>query len=245
MEQLTSLAQAFQEKRQPISSVVADALREAIFRGVLKRGEPLRQDAIAKQFAVSQVTVREALRILADEGIVEIVPRRGAVVASLSPDDVDEIIELRTALETMLLARAIPRLVEEDFAATDRIVRKLDKTRTMDEQLALNLDFHARLYAKAGRPRTLALLDKLRLAFEPYLRLLWARSDYKSHSQSDHRKILLRCRDRDVKGAQNILASHIAKTGKEILQLLNVGEEVPAARGGTARAAELQGREKG
>jgi DNA-binding GntR family transcriptional regulator len=222
MEQLSSLAQSFQEKRQPISSVVADALREAIFRAVLKQGESLRQDAIAKQFGVSQVTVREAFRMLAEEGIVEIVPRRGAVVASLSPTDVEEIVELRVALETMLVARAIPRLDDADFTAVDKIVRKLDKTRTMDEQLALNVDFHARLYAKAERPRTLATLEKLRLAFEPYLRLLWARSDYKSHSQDDHRKIISLCRDRNVTGAQKVLASHIATTGQEIMQLLSV-----------------------
>lgn len=223
MEQLTSLAQALQEKRQPISSVVADALREAIFRGVFKRGEPLRQDAIAKQFTVSQVTVREALRLLADEGVVEIAPRRGAIVASLSPDEVDEIVELRIALETLLVARAIPRLTEEDFAAAQKIISKLDKTRTMNDQLTLNIEFHGCLYAKAGRPRALALYDKLRLSFEPYLRLLWARSDYKSHSQTDHRKILALCKERDVKSAQSVLAEHIAKTGKEIFQLLERG----------------------
>lgn len=152
--------------------MVAEALREAIFRGVLKRGEPLRQDAIAKQFSVSQVTVREALRLLADEGVVGIVPRRGAIVASLSPDEVDEIVELRIALETLLVARAIPRLSEEDFAAADKIIRKLDKNRTMNDQLTLNLEFHGCLYAKAGRPRTMALYDKMWAAFEPYLRLL-------------------------------------------------------------------------
>ncbi|NIE83376.1 MULTISPECIES: GntR family transcriptional regulator [unclassified Burkholderia] len=220
MDQLTSLANSIQEKRQPISSMVADALREAIFRAVLKQGESLRQDAIAKQFGVSQVTVREAFRLLAEEGIVEIVPRRGAVVASLSPADVEEIVELRVALETLLVARAIPRLDDEDFSAVEKIVRKLDKTRTMDEQLALNVDFHARLYARAERPRTLATLEKLRLAFEPYLRLLWARSDYKSHSQDDHRKIVALCRDRDVAGAQQVLAAHIATTGREIVHLL-------------------------
>jgi DNA-binding GntR family transcriptional regulator len=243
MEQLTSLAQSLQEKRQPISGVVADALREAIFRGVLRRGGALRQDAIAKQFAVSQVTVREALRILADEGVVEIVPRRGAVVASLSPEEVGEIVDLRIALETMLIAYAIPRLVEEDFEATEKIVRKLDKTRTMNEQLALNLDFHASLYAKAGRPRTLALYDKLRLAFEPYLRLLWTRSDYKLHSQSDHRRILSLCRDRNVKGAQDILASHIAATGREMLRLLNTGLGAADATQGGEGAKSAKERE--
>lgn len=220
MNELVSLAQSFQERRQPISSVVADALREAIFRSALKQGESLRQDAIAKQFGVSQVTVREAFRLLAEEGVVEIVPRRGAVVASLSHDDVEEIVELRIALETMLIARAMPRLDEDDFIAVDKIVRKLDKTRTMTEQLSLNVDFHARLYAKAERPRTLATLEKLRLAFEPYLRLLWARSDYKSHSQDDHRRIILLCREQDVEGVKEVLARHIANTGQEIMHLL-------------------------
>jgi DNA-binding GntR family transcriptional regulator len=223
MEQLTSLAQSLQEKRQPISSVVAEALREAIFRGVFKRGEPLRQDAIAKQFSVSQVTVREALRLLADEGVVQIAPRRGAIVASLSPEEVEEIVELRIALESLLLERAIPRLGEEDFAAAEKIIRRLDKTRTLNDQLTLNIEFHGCLYAKAGRPRALALYDRLRLSFEPYLRLLWARSDYKSHSQTDHRKILALCKERNAKSAQSVLADHITKTGKEILQLLESG----------------------
>jgi DNA-binding GntR family transcriptional regulator len=88
---------------------------------------------------------------------------------------------------------------------------------------SLNIEFHGCLYAKAGRPRTLALYDKLRLAFEPYLRLLWARSEYKSHSQADHRKILALCKERDVKSAQSVLAEHITKTGKEIFQLLERG----------------------
>jgi DNA-binding GntR family transcriptional regulator len=221
MEQLASLAQAVQEKRQPISGVVANALREAIFRGVLKQGESLRQDAIAKQFGVSQVTVREAFRLLAEEGIVEIVPRRGAVVASLSSTDVEEIVELRIALETMLVAHAIPRLTDDDFVAVDKIVKKLDKARGMDEQLSLNVDFHARLYLRAERPRTLATLEKLRLAFEPYLRLLWTRSDYKLRSQDDHREIVSLCREHNVKGAQDVLAKHIANTGTEIAHLLS------------------------
>jgi DNA-binding GntR family transcriptional regulator len=169
---------------------------------------------------VSQVTVREALRVLGDEGIVDIIPRRGAVVTSLSPDDVEEIVELRVALETMLIARAIPRLGEEDFETIEAIVRKLDKARTLDDQLALNLDFHQHLYAKAGRPRTLAVLDRLRLALEPYLRLLWTRSTYKSRSQGDHRDILALCRAADVKKAQSALSKHITKTGEEIRQLL-------------------------
>jgi DNA-binding GntR family transcriptional regulator len=218
--QLSSLAQAVQEKRQPISNVVADALREAIFSGVFKQGEPLRQDAIAKQFSVSQVTVREALRLLGEEGVVEIVPRRGAIVACLSEDDVREIVELRVTLESTLITKAIPNLTAADFAEAERIISQLEKAKNLEEQLALNVDFHGHLYAKAQRPRTLATLERLRVALEPYLRMLWTRSEYKSESQDDHREILGLCRAGNVRGAQRVLASHISRTGEAIISLL-------------------------
>lgn len=220
MDTLASLAISAQDRRQPASSVVADALREAIFRGVLKRGEPLRQDAIAKQFAVSQVTVREAFRLLGEEGVVDIVPRKGAVVSSLSADDIEEIVELRITLETLLISRAIPRLGPEDFEAAEAIISQLDHVHNLEDQLALNLDFHKRIYEKAARPRTLAMLDKLRLALEPYLRLLWSKSTYKNNSQADHRHLLALCKEHDVKAAISILQDHISKTAEEIRQLL-------------------------
>lgn len=221
MEDLTSLAQAVHDRRQPISGVVADALREAIFRGVFKPGEPLRQDAIAKQFSVSQVTVREALRLLGEEGVAEIVPRRGAIVACLSDDDVHEIVELRVTLESMLLAKAIPRLTKDDLDQAERIIVQLDAAKTLDEQLSLNVDFHSHLYLKANRPRTLAMLERLRLALEPYLRMLWTRSQYKSDSQADHRELLSLCRAGNTRGAQRLLATHISQTGDAIVKLLH------------------------
>lgn len=220
MDTLASYATLAQDRRQPASSLVADALREAIFSGVLKRGTPLRQDAIARQFAVSQVTVREAFRLLGEEGVVDIVPRKGALVSSLSAEDIEEIVELRITLETLLISRAIPRLEAEDFVAAELIIQQLDSALSLEDQLALNLDFHKCLYVKAERPRTLAMLDKLRLALEPYLRLLWSRSSYKANSQGDHRELLDLCKAGNTLAAIEVLQRHIAKTGEEIRTLL-------------------------
>ncbi|WP_075358670.1 GntR family transcriptional regulator [Caballeronia sordidicola] len=221
MERLSSLAHLVQDRRQSAPTVVADALREAIFRRVFKHGEPLRQDAIAKQFSVSQVTVREALRVLGEEGLVEIVPRRGAIVACLSADDVREIVELRVTLESLLIAAAIPRFTVEDLEEADRIIARLDRVKNLPDQLQLNVSFHLHLYSRAERPRTLAMLEKLRLALEPYLRMLWLRSGYKSESQADHREIVALCRAKNVRSAQRTLASHILHTGDAIIALLN------------------------
>src|SRR3569832_953692 len=77
--------------RQSLTSAVADKLRDKIVRGEIHEGEQLRQDAIANEFQVSRIPVREALRQLEAEGLITIVLHRGAVVSSLSPTDIVEV----------------------------------------------------------------------------------------------------------------------------------------------------------
>ncbi|MFL9877022.1 GntR family transcriptional regulator [Herbaspirillum rhizosphaerae] len=220
MKILESFAQDVIAKRQPATASIADALRDAILKGVLKGGEPLRQDAIAKQFAVSQVTVREALRILEHEGLVEVAARRGAVVYSLSPDDVAEITDLRATLEGSLIKAAMPSLNAQDFEMAQATIRQLEQTSDIDELIALNVVFHKCLYGKANRPRTTAILDRLRISLEPYLRLLWNKTGYKRQSQDDHKKILELCREKKIAEVEKFLRVHIEKTGREIEDLL-------------------------
>ncbi|ASU41042.1 hypothetical protein hmeg3_23890 [Herbaspirillum sp. meg3] len=220
MKILESLAQDVIAKRQPATASIADALRDAILKGVLKGGEPLRQDAIAKQFAVSQVTVREALRILEHEGLVEVAARRGAVVYSLSPEDVAEITDLRATLEGSLIKAAMPSLNAQDFEKAEATIRQLEQTSDVDELIALNVVFHQCLYGKASRPRTTAILDRLRISLEPYLRLLWNKTGYKRQSQDDHKKILALCREKKIAEVEKFLRVHIEKTGSEIEDLL-------------------------
>src|SRR3954471_15830423 len=98
--------------RQTIAGMTVEALRERILRGDFPEGEPLRQDALAAELAVSRIPVREALRQLEAEGLVTFSPHRGAVVSSLSLDEIDELFELRAAIESDLLARAIPAMTD-------------------------------------------------------------------------------------------------------------------------------------
>lgn len=220
METLATFAQESIAKRQPATVSIAEALRDAILKGVLKGGEPLRQDAIAKQFVVSQVTVREAFRMLEHEGLVEVIPRRGAVVYSLSADDVAEITDLRATLEAKLLAAAIPLLDEEDFSSAEAAIVALERIQDIDSLIRNNLNFHQCLYAKAGMPRTVAILDRLRTSLEPYLRLLWRKTAYKHQSQDDHKAILELCRQLKIEEAQRRLRMHIEETGNEIVHVL-------------------------
>src|SRR5262250_2935783 len=109
--------------RQSLTSAVADKLRDQIIRGEIAEGTQLRQDAIATQYQVSRIPVREALRQLDAEGLIAIVPNRGAVVPALSPDDIEEIFLIRALFEPEVLKRSIPHLTEEDLAEADAVLR--------------------------------------------------------------------------------------------------------------------------
>src|ERR1700746_266334 len=110
--------------RQSLTSAVADKLRDQIIRGEIPEGAQLRQDAIATQYGVSRIPVREALRQLDAEGLIAIVPNRGAIVPALSPDDIGELFSIRALLEPEVLKLSIPHLTEDDFGEADKVLRK-------------------------------------------------------------------------------------------------------------------------
>lgn len=103
---------------------MADKLRDQIIRGELPEGAQLRQDAIATQYQVSRIPVREALRQLDAEGLIAIVPNRGALVPALSPDDIEELFSIRALLEPEVLKLSIPHLLQEDFSEAEAVLHK-------------------------------------------------------------------------------------------------------------------------
>lgn len=143
---------------ESINSAVTNSIRKAILSGKLAPGERLTEIALAKTFGVSRNPVREALRVLEVEGIVEINPRKGARVVLLSTEEIQEIIELRAELEGMSAKYAARRCTLE---ARTTLQDLLDKGNEAVEQndigrlVELNVAFHGAV-AKAGKNRFLA-----------------------------------------------------------------------------------------
>src|SRR5262245_8699029 len=100
-----------------LPDTIADSLRSAIVSGALPAGSALNQDRIAAEYGVSHIPVREAVRRLQAEGLVTYLPRRGAFVTELSAAEYLEIMEMREALETLALRKAIHSAGEDDVAA--------------------------------------------------------------------------------------------------------------------------------
>ena len=139
--------------RQSLGAAVVERLREKILSGELREGEQLRQDAIAAEFQISRIPVREALSHLAAEGLVTLVANRGAVVSALSPEEIMELFETRAVLECYMLRCAIPRMRPEDIQRAEDILRhyeeSLEKGSEVESWGRLNWSVHSALYAPA------------------------------------------------------------------------------------------------
>jgi len=210
-------------RRQTLASLTLDSLRERILRGHFPEGEPLRQDAIAEELGVSRIPVREALRQLESEGLVTFHPHRGAVVSTLSLEEIMELFELRAELESDVLRRAVPLMTAEDDARAKVILDAYDAVLASGEVARwgeFNWQFHSALYAPSKRQYTLNLLSKLHQHAERYLRMQLALTHGESRARNEHRAIAVAARKRDARKAAQLMRDHILDAGKTLVTFL-------------------------
>jgi DNA-binding GntR family transcriptional regulator len=210
--------------RTSLTSVVAEKLREKIVQGEIQEGEQLRQDAIAQEFAVSRIPVREALRQLEAEGLITIVPHKGAVVSLLSCDEIEELFEIRAVLEPEVLRASIPNLKESDFAAAEQILETYDAALRNEGDISewgrLNWQFHSTLYAGAHRPQFMNVIRNINFNGERYIRLQLYLTRALERARKEHHMLLSLCRKRQTDRACELLASHIRTAGKSLSQFV-------------------------
>jgi DNA-binding GntR family transcriptional regulator len=198
------------------AALIADALRSAIMQGKLSSGQALRQDEIAAEFKVSKIPVREALVQLQAEGLVDLIPSRGAIVSHLSIEEIVEIYTMRRALEPIALERAIPNATEADFLKAERILDQIDHVDDLMHWAELNWDFHAALYGPADMPLLEQTAQTLHNNVVRYLILNYLNPAYLEVSQNQHRELLALCRQREVVLACEKLRLHLLDPMEEI-----------------------------
>lgn len=210
-------------KRQTVAEGLVEVLREAILNGDIPEGEQLRQDAIAKKYDVSRIPVREALRQLEAEGLIISQAHRSAVVASLSLKEVEELFEIRAALEPKLLETALPHLTEGDFARAEQTLDDYDKALEEGDVAQwgeLNRTFHNSLFEKADRAQTLAIINSLGQKVDRYTRMQLQFTDGVRRAQDEHREILRLCRAGKGEDASKLLEDHILNAGRSLVAYL-------------------------
>ena len=202
--------------KRPAPEVVRDGLREAIFLGRLTEGTQLRQDQLAEQFGTSRIPVREALRQLEAEGLVRMEPNRGAIVTSLSMDDVLEMLDIRIALECHALRLAIPNMAEEDLELADSILESYNADPDPEHWGSMNWRFHWTLYAPCHRPKMLQMIEANYGHVNRFVRVQVSLAAGKERPQREHRELLDLCRAGRADDAVALLEVHIEQTQKSV-----------------------------
>lgn len=197
---------------------VADHLRSAILGGRIGPGERVRQEDIAQQLGASRLPVREALQMLAAEGLVEHEPNKGARVPWLSMYEVDVMYRMREQLEPLALAESLPALRPGDFLRLEEIQDEIEAGVDVERFMALDREFHLRTYSAGGIDQLTTTVTRLWNSTQYYRRLFMQITGPSRRwvVNAEHRLLIDAIERRDEVDAGRVLAGHIRRTRIEL-----------------------------
>lgn len=209
-------------ERRSTTEQVAGVLREAVFRGTLLPGTPLREVALANEFKVSRSTVREAARLLQSEGLVVYEMNRGIVVTDLTDRDIDELYQAREAFE-LSGARAFvadpDATVDAELAGLVDAMERAVATKDVDAALTADRTFHATLVGATGNRRLQAFHERVQQELRLALALAERSAEELGRTGDDHRELLDALRSGSVEQASDAIRAHLAAGAAELHRL--------------------------
>ena len=209
----------------PLRDVVFKTLREAILKGDLAPGERLMEIKLANQLGVSRTPIREAIRKLELEGLVVMVPRKGAEVAKITEKDLRDVLEVRASLEELAISLACERITDEKIAELKDALEQFStviKGKDVTKIAQMDVAFHDVIFEATQNARLVQMVNNLREQMYRY-RLEYLK-DFSTHSRLDeeHVKIFEAVSARDIERATALIREHIYN--QEVTVVKNIQE---------------------
>ena len=207
---------------------IYDSLRLRILSGELSTGQELKIQAMAEEYGVSIMPVREAVRMLAAEDLIELRPRRSPVVTSPDLADILEINDIRLALEPIALSEAIPRHTRETLAACRRIIAEDKRCDDRWHKVELNRKFHIALLAPSGKKRVMQVIEAQYSAIALLAQFLVVQSTaVMGEPHSEHELILDAVEKKNEALALERLRDHLLQSNERVMSVLAHHEAEP------------------
>ena len=208
----------------PLRDVVFNTLREAILKGDLKPGERLMELQLASKLGVSRTPIREAIRMLEQEGLAVTTPRKGAEVAKMTLKDV---LEIRDALDELAVRIACQKISDEQLKQLEdmkELFEKSTQTGNVKKIAEADVTFHDVIYEATGNPKLVTLLNNLREQVYRY-RVEYIK-DPKNYPTliAEHEAILESLKNRDVKNAVEAMHVHVANQAEAVKTVIQEQE---------------------
>ncbi len=208
------------ESELATSHRIAASLKEDILAGKFPPGVRLRQEDIAEQFGASRSPVREALRMLEADGLVNLVAHTGAWIAQLSLAECEEMYQIRERIEPLLLRLSIPHLTKSKIDQLADLAERMEKNKEVEVFLKLDREFHLLSYSGADTLLLGEMVARLWNTTQHYRRAytrLLASDGFKP-VHFEHHLLLSAILKNDVEDAERILFGHIRRTRLELAQ---------------------------
>lgn len=210
----------------PLRDVVFNTLRQAILKGELAPGERLMEIQLAEKLGVSRTPIREAIRKLELEGLVLMIPRKGAEVAKISEKSLKDVLEVRRSLEELAIELACQRMTETDFQELERVeatFREVVKKGSSMEIAEMDEKYHDVIYDATRNARLVQILNNLREQMYRYRLEYIKDEDKRQILMIEHEKIMKALMGRHVAEAKRAIREHI--DNQEITVLKNIKEQ--------------------
>ncbi|MDF2519520.1 MAG: transcriptional regulator, GntR family [Clostridia bacterium] len=210
------------DQYKPLREIVFETIRNAIISGDLKPGERLMEVQVAERLGVSRTPVREAIRKLELEGLVIMLPRKGAFVADLSVKDLTEVMEIRAALEGLAAGLASIRIDDAEIEELEVAAHEFHKAieENVEELIQRDVEFHEAMFRASRNERLIQLNSNLREQVQRFRELYHKKVNKSKETAREHYEIVEAISERDVKKAERLARNHIENAEKSILKMM-------------------------
>ena len=207
----------------PLRDVVFNTLRQAILRGELKPGERLMEIQLANKLGVSRTPIREAIRKLELEGLVLMIPRKGAEVADITEKSLRDVLEVRKALEELAVQLTCDKITKEQIRELEQAAeqfKKSLKSNDITEIAEADVRFHDIIYLATDNQKLILLLNNLREQMYRYRIEYLKRADKYSQLLAEHEEIIRHIEKKQKKEAAEIVCKHIDNQVAAVMDLI-------------------------
>ena len=200
---------------RPIREIAYEVLKQAIISGEIPAGERIVETDYAERLHISRTPLREALRKLERDGLVEYVLRRGVVVRAFSVADVEEIYTIRNTLEMLTLPAIIEQATEEQIADLNQRLAEMDKCMERDDVEAISplaRSFHSAITAISGQHRILRVIEGQDEFIRRFSAMAIRQENRRTQAHEEHHALVELIEKRDLAGFSALMHTHIERS---------------------------------
>ncbi len=215
-------------ENRPIRDIAYETLKHAIITGEIPAGSRIVETLYADKLHISRTPLREALRNLERDGLVEYVLHRGVIVRAFTTEDIEEIFTIRNSMMMLILPSVVERVTDEDIRGMENILKDMDVALQNNDFSATgvyNRQFHSMLEHVSNKLRILRVIDSQEEYITRFSAVAIANTERREKSHDEHYQMVQLLKDRDLDGLEQLMLHHLEESKATCLAALRANKK--------------------